>query len=112
MQRTVDIVVIRELINKYEKRADDCLIKYYDDKDILVEAQVLRESTTDISKWMDLSKEKLAKSDMAYMSAQLSVYECLLKDLKKLVGETNHIKTEEEVKEMKKRRMENGDEVR
>ena len=103
MQRTIDNTIIRQLITKYENRADDCLIRYYTDKDILEEAQRLKETSSDTSTWMEYHKEERANKDILYMSSQLGVYECILKDLKKLVGEENtRLKNEEEIREIMK----------
>ena len=114
MQRTIDSIVIKKLIDKYQTRADDCLIRYYDDKALLEKAYNIKKSTTDVSKWVNPQQEDYAQKDITSMSTQLSVYECVLKDLCKLVGETSNLnKTEEEVKALKAQRMkEENNEVR
>ena len=73
MQRMVESTLINNLLLKYQTRFDECQAQW--DKD----CQELKDNMT------NTDRKDFILTDIANINIQLSVYECIIKDLKGLV---------------------------
>lgn len=75
MQRMIESVVINKILNKYKERYEECEQQWKNDSAELLELQ-LNDNQDRIN---------FILNDITSLNAQLSAYECIIKDLKELV---------------------------
>ena len=93
MQRTIDIVVIRKILEKYQTRLNECHDRWNNNNEILKSIEQEEESclANGIAPCTQQRKDFIAK-DFEALNIQIGTYECFIKDLKKLVGENDEVR--------------------
>lgn len=77
MQRMIESTVILPIIEKYEKRYKECSEQWDDD---MIKLRGLTEQEES-----DNDRKNFLFNDILALNAQMSAYECIIKDLKGLV---------------------------
>lgn len=73
MQRLIEATLIKNILDKYQIRYDECQAQW--DKD----CQELKDNI------VDADRKDFLLTDIANINIQLSAYECIVKDLKELI---------------------------
>lgn len=83
MQRTIDAVLIKKILEKYQERYDECEQKWEDD---VAQLKLLSEKQkTEELRLAEKEHQSFLIDDVAILNAQISAYECIVKDLKELI---------------------------
>lgn len=72
MQRNCEVTVLRKLMNKYQERFDICDEQWHTDIQELQQCQ-------------DSERQDWLNNDLTSLNAQMSAYECIIKDLRGIV---------------------------
>lgn len=78
-------ITVQEMLEKYQSRYDEAEARYNQDVADVQESLAARPE----EKWKYAFKRANAEEDMKWMVSQLSVYECVLKDLKEILNHEN-----------------------
>lgn len=73
MQRLIEATLIKNILEKYQSRYDECQAQW--DKD----CQELKDNI------VSEDRKDFILTDIANLNMQLSAYECIVKDLKELI---------------------------
>ena len=73
MQRLIEATLIKNILEKYQNRYDECQAQW--DKD----CQELKDNI------INADRKDFLLTDIANINIQLSAYECIIKDLKELI---------------------------
>lgn len=73
MQRTIESTLINNLLSKYQTRFDECQAKWNEDYEELKDNNI------------EADRKDFILTDISNVNIQLSVYECIVKDLKELI---------------------------
>ena len=73
MQRLIEATLIKNILEKYQNRYDECQAQW--DKD----CQELKDNI------INADRKDFLLTDIANINIQLSAYECIVKDLKELI---------------------------
>ena len=73
MQRLIEATLIKNILEKYQSRYDECQAQW--DKD----CQELKDNI------VSEDRKDFILTDIANLNMQLSAYECIIKDLKELI---------------------------
>lgn len=77
---------VQEMLEKYQDRYDEFEKRYDNNIGIItISASTLPEN----ERWQHMDKVQFAKEDNKWLIAQLSAYECVLKDLKEIIAHEN-----------------------
>lgn len=73
MQRTIESTLINNLLSKYQTRFNECQAKWNEDYEELKDNNI------------EADRKDFILTDISNVNIQLSVYECIVKDLKELI---------------------------
>ena len=84
MQRMIEATLIAKILEKYEQRYKECSEQWDSD---YVELGVMDEQKAKgkPQQWTDHERRDFIINDILALNAQISAYECIIKDLKGLI---------------------------
>ena len=83
MQRMIESTVIAKILKKYEQRYEECSDQWDSD---MKELEGLEEQKTSVGlQGKEMKRYDFLLNDILSLNAQISAYECIIKDLKGLV---------------------------
>ena len=93
MQRMIDAVVIKNILEKYQTRLDACHERWDRNNETIKSIGKEEESciANGITPLTKQRKDFIAK-DFEALNIQIGTYECFIKDLKKLLGESDEVR--------------------
>lgn len=93
MQRMIDAVVIKNILEKYQTRLDACHERWDKNNETIKSIEEEEKSciANGITPPTKQRKDFIAK-DFEALNIQIGTYECFIKDLKKLLGESDEVR--------------------
>ena len=93
MQRTIDAVVIKQILEKYQTRLDACHERWDKNNETIKSIEQEEENciAAGITPCTKQRKDFITK-DFEALNIQIGTYECFIKDLKKLLGESDEVR--------------------
>lgn len=83
MQRLIEKVLIKKILDKYEERYKECDEQWHKD---MIELECIDEKCAEVGlEWTEHERKDFLLNDITSLNAQVSAYECIIKDLKGLV---------------------------